>query len=75
MFCYAVERHFRGLECNSLTLAVFMALRPLKTPEKGFYGVAACHINDVLALQRPFAGRIASAAGIGLADIGFSDIG
>jgi len=32
MFCYAIERHFRGLEYKSLTPTAFKALWPLKTP-------------------------------------------
>ena len=56
MFCYAVERHFRGLEYNSLTLAVFVALRPLKTPRNRFLRCGSLPLKQRADMTAAFCG-------------------
>ena len=49
---YAIERHFQGVEYNSLTSALFVFTSCLNQWEKGFYCVTIYTLERVLAQKQ-----------------------
>jgi hypothetical protein len=77
--CYAIERHFQGIEYNSLTSALFVSTSRLNQWEKGFYCVTIypqkeCQHKNSFPSAR-YSGSAFSTAYVGFTYIGLSNVG